>query len=412
MPPAKKPEKSPTEEKGLKGWIETRLPIFSFIRSHLVEYPTPVNLNVFWNFGSLAGMILLIMMVSGLFLAMHYQADVDLAFASIQTIMRDVNYGWLLRYLHANGASMFFIVVYIHMLRGLYYGSYKSPRELLWLVGVLILVLLMMTAFVGYVLPWGQMSYWAITVITNLFSAFPLIGESIVYWMWGGYAIGDPALGRFFVFHFLLPFLILGVAALHIVALHQVKSNNPAGVEPKTAAETIPFHPYHTISDLFFFALFLLVYLAIVFFAPNMFGEPINFVKADPLVTPPHIVPEWYFLPFYAILRAIPDKLGGVAAMFASVFILFLVPWLDRHRVKSAAYRPIYRQFFWLFVANCFLLGWLGSRPPEGGLVVAARIATFYHFAFFLLVMPLLSKFEKARGPTSITAALAKKGRP
>ena len=401
-------EKRPAE-KGLKSWIETRLPVFSFIRSHLADYPTPINLNVFWNFGALAGLILLIMIATGLFLAMHYQADVALAFASIETIMRDVNYGWLLRYLHANGASMFFVVVYIHLLRGLYYGSYKPPRELLWLIGVLILVLLMMTAFVGYVLPWGQMSYWAITVITNLFSAFPVVGESIVHWMWGGYIVGDPALGRFFVFHFLLPFVILGVAALHVVALHQVKSNNPAGVEPKTAKETMPFHPYHTISDLFFFGLFLLVYLSIVFFAPGLFGEPENYTRANPLLTPEHIAPEWYFLPFYAMLRAVPDKLGGVVVMFASVFILFLVPWLDRHRVKSAAYRPLYRQFFWLFVANCILLGWLGARPPEGSYVVAARVAAIYHFLFFLVVMPILSKFEKAEAPASITAALLKK---
>lgn len=400
---AKKPNK---QEKGLKGWIETRLPIFSFIRSHLVDYQTPINLNVFWNFGSLAGIILLMMIASGLFLAMHYHADVAMAFDSIETIMRDVNYGWLLRYLHANGASMLFIVVYIHMLRGLYYGSYKSPRELLWLIGVLILVLLMMTAFVGYVLPWGQMSYWAITVITNLFSAFPLVGESIVHWMWGGYVIGDPALGRFFVFHFLLPFVILGVAALHLVALHQVKSNNPAGVEPKNVKETIPFHPYHTISDLFFFGLFLLIYLGIVFFAPGLFVEPDNYIRANPLLTPSHITPEWYFLPFYAVLRAVPDKLGGVLAMFGSVFVLFLVPWLDRHKVKSAVYRPLYRQFFWLFVANCFLLGWLGGKSPEGGYVIAARIAAAYHFMFFLVVMPLLTKFERAEAPPSITASL------
>ena len=399
----------PNNNKGIKNWIEQRLPVFSFIKHHLADYRTPINLNFLWNFGSLSGAVLLIMIATGLFLAMHYEANVENAFGSVQAIMRDVNYGWLLRYLHANGASMFFIVVYIHIFRGLYYGSYKPPRELLWLIGVLILLLLMMTAFVGYVLPWGQMSYWAITVITNLFSAFPIVGESIVHWFWGGYNVGNPALGRFFVFHFLLPFVILAVAMLHIIALHQVKSNNPAGVDPKTKSETIPFHPYHTMNDLFFFSLFLVFYLAIVFFAPDMFGEAENYIKANPLVTPAHITPEWYFLPFYAVLRAVPDKLLGVLAMFGSVMVLFLVPWLDTHKIKSAIYRPIYRQFFMLFVANCILLGWLGGKPPEGDYVWAARIASLYHFGFFLVIMPLLSRIEKASGPASISEAMRRK---
>ena len=378
-------------------WLDARLPVVTFVRQHLVEYPTPRNLSFLWNFGSLAGILLIIMIITGLFLAIHYTPDINLAFASVQHIMRDVNYGWLMRSLHMNGASFFFIIVYIHMLRGLYYGSYKSPREVLWILGVILLILLMMTAFLGYVLPWGQMSYWGATVITNLFSAIPIVGESIVHWLWGGYSVDNPTLTRFFVFHFLLPFVIVGVAFLHVWALHKVKSNNPLGIDVTKKEDVIPFHPYYTIKDLAFFALFLLLYLSVVFFAPDFFSEPENNLPANPLVTPEHIVPEWYFLPYYAMLRAVPDKLLGVIVMFSSVLILFLVPWLDRHPVRSGRFRPLYKQFFFLFVINMTLLGWCGAHPPEGYYITIARYATIYHFAFFLIIMPLLSRIEPTR---------------
>ncbi|OHC75995.1 MAG: cytochrome B, partial [Rhodospirillales bacterium RIFCSPLOWO2_01_FULL_65_14] len=314
-------------------WIEYRMPIFSFLDHELNEYPTPRNLNYWWNFGSLAGIILVIMIVSGIVLAMSYMPHVNFAFESVERIMRDVNYGWLLRYIHMNGGSMFFIVVYIHMFRGMYYGSYKEPRELLWILGVLILLAMMATAFMGYVLPWGQMSFWAATVITNLFSAVPLVGESIVSWLWGGFSVDNPTLNRFYSLHYLLPFVIFALVFLHLWALHVHKSNNPLGVDIKGPQDTIPFHPYYTIKDMFGLGVFMVVFMFFVFFAPNFFGEPDNYIKADPLVTPTHIVPEWYFLPYYAILRAItfnvwfiPAKLIGVVAMFGSILVLLLLP--------------------------------------------------------------------------------------
>jgi ubiquinol-cytochrome c reductase cytochrome b/c1 subunit len=326
--------------------------------------------------------------------------------------MRDVNYGWLLRYLHSNGASMFFLAVYIHMFRGMYYGSYKSPREVLWILGVIIYLVMMATGFMGYVLPWGQMSYWAATVITNLFSAIPVVGDPIVTWLWGGYTVGSPTLTRFFALHYLLPFVIAAVVVLHIWALHVVGQNNPIGVDPKTEKETVPFTPYATIKDTFFIAVFLVLYMWFVFYIPNFLGHADNSIPANPAVTPAHIVPEWYYLPFYAILRSIPNKLMGVAALFGSIAILALLPWLDTSQVKSARYRPLYKQFFWLFVATCVLLGWLGSKPPEGAYVIMSRFLTAWYFIHFLVVLPLLGIFETPRPvPSSITEALKTAGK-
>jgi len=390
-------------------WVDHRLPIFTAVNHQLVDYPTPRNLNYWWNFGSLAGIALVIQIVTGIVLAVPYTADADLAFASLEHIMRDVNYGWLLRYIHANGASAFFAVVFIHIFRGLYYGSYKEPREVLWGLGVIILLLMMATAFMGYVLPWGQMSFWAATVITNLFSAIPLIGESITQWLWGGFSVGDPTLKRFYSLHYLLPFVIVGVVFLHLWALHVHGSNNPLGIDKKGPQDSIPFHPYYTVKDMFGLGVFLLVFFAFVFFAPNYLGHPDNYIEADPLVTPAHIVPEWYFLPFYAILRAVPSKLGGVILMFASVLILFLLPWLDRSKVRSAKFRPIYKQVYWLLVIDVIVLGWVGANPPEGAFVVIGRIATIYYFLHFLVLLPLISRFEKPRPlPASISEAVLK----
>ena len=395
---------SRNKNKGVLDWIDYRLPIVSFFKHSAVDYPTPKNLNYWWNFGSLAGFFLLVQIITGIILSMHYTAHVDHAFTSIEHIMRNVNHGWLIRYIHMNGASFFFIVVFIHIFRGLYYGSYKAPRELLWWLGIIILLLMMATAFMGYVLPWGQMSFWGATVITNLFSAIPIIGEGITQWLWGGYSVDNPTLSRFYTLHFLFPFLIVGVVILHIVALHTHGSNNPLGIDKKGTQDTIPFHPYYTIKDLFGLSFALTIFFAVVFFIPDYLGHPDNYIPADPLKTPAHIVPEWYFLPFYAILRAIPDKLGGVIAMFSAIFVLFLLPWLDSSKVRSATFRPIYKKFFWIFVFNAVILGWVGSKPAEGHYILIGRIATIYYFAHFLILLPLLGKFEKHRPlPESIS---------
>ena len=378
-----------------------------------------------WNFGSLLGIILVIMIATGIFLSFNYTAHVDLAFDSVERIMRDVNHGWLIRYLHMNGASMFFLVVYIHIFRGLYYGSYKAPRELLWIIGVVILLVMMATAFVGYVLPWGQMSFWGATVITNLFSVIPFVGDKIVIWLWGGFAVDNPTLNRFFSLHYLLPFIIFGLVFLHIWALHTAKSNNPLGIDIKGDQDTIPFHPYYTIKDAFGFGVFLIVYLGITLFTPNLLGHPDNYIRANPLVTPAEIVPEWYFLPFYAILRAVPDnfidifgllpviidaKTSGVILMFASILILCLLPWLDRSKVRSAKFRPIYRQLFWIFLADCLVLGWVGAKPAEGTMLIIGRVATFWYFFHLLILVPLVSKYEKTRDlPESINASVLSK---
>jgi ubiquinol-cytochrome c reductase cytochrome b subunit len=392
---AEKQAPATTQKPSIRNWIDERLPVFTFINHELRDYQTPKNLNYWWNFGSLAGIILVVMILSGLFLAMSYTPHVQHAFDSVERIMRDVNFGWLIRYVHMNGASMFFIVVYIHLFRGLYYGSYKSPREILWILGVVILLLMMATAFMGYVLPWGQMSFWGATVITNLFSAFPIIGESVVTWLWGGFSVDNPTLNRFFALHFLFPFLIVGVVALHLVALHKHGSNNPLGIDLKDPKDKIPFHPAYTAKDLFGLGVLGLIWGFFVFFYPNFFGEPDNYIPANPLVTPPHIVPEWYFLPFYAILRGVPDKLGGVLLMFGAIFMLFILPWLDKSPVRSASFRPIYKWFFWVLVVACGVLGWAGAKPPEGIYLISARVATAYYFFHFLVLLPFLSRFEK-----------------
>ena len=375
-------------------WIDHRLPIFSFMDHELNEYPTPKNLNYFWNFGSLAGISLVIMIVTGIVLAMSYTPHVDYAFQSVERIMRDVNHGWLLRYIHMNGASFFFIVVFIHIFRGLYYGSYKAPRELLWILGVLILLLMMATAFMGYVLPWGQMSFWGATVITNLFSAIPFIGDSIVTFLWGGFSVDNPTLNRFFALHYLMPFLIVGVVILHLVALHRFGSNNPIGIDPSGPQDTVPFHPYYTIKDFFGLSVFLTLFAAAIFFFPNFMGHPDNYIPANPMQTPAHIVPEWYFLPFYAILRAVPDKLGGVLAMFGAIAVLFILPRLDRSPIRSGNFRPIFKIFFWVFFADCIALGYLGGMPAEGIAVVLPLVATAWYFLHFLVILPLLSVIE------------------
>jgi len=388
-------------------WLERRLPIGGLIYSSFVAYPTPRNLNYWWTFGGILAFLLTVQIVTGIVLAMHYTPHVDHAFNSVETIMRDVNYGWLLRYLHSNGASMFFLAAYIHMFRGMYYGSYKEPRELLWILGVILLLLMIMTGFMGYVLPWGQMSFWAATVITNLFSAIPVVGESIVTWLWGGYSVGNPTLNRFYALHYLLPFVIAGVVALHVWALHVVGQNNPTGIEPKSEADTVAFTPYATIKDSFLMVVFCILYAWFVFYLPNYLGHADNYIPANPAVTPTHIVPEWYYLPFYAILRAIPNKLMGVAALGTSIVILAFLPWLDTSRVRSANYRPLYRQFFWIFVAVCIGLGWLGSKPAEGGYVVAARILTAYYFIHFFVILPLLGLYERTKPlPNSISESI------
>ncbi len=401
----------PLMRNALVRWIDHRLPIFAFMEKELVDYPTPKNLNYWWNYGSLAGIVLVVMIVTGIVLAMHYTPHVDHAFGSVERIMRDVNYGWMIRYIHTNGASAFFVIVYIHIFRGLYYGSYKAPRELLWMIGVAILLAMMATAFMGYVLPWGQMSFWGATVITNLFSAIPWVGETVVTWLWGGFTVDNPTLNRFYSLHYLLPFVIAALVGLHLIALHQHGSNNPVGIDAKGPQDKIPFHPYYTIKDMFGLALFLTIFAGFVFFAPNFFGEPENYIPANPLQTPTHIVPEWYFLPFYAILRSITfdvwflsAKLIGVVLMFGSILILFLLPWLDRSPVRSARFRPIYRQMFWVLLLDCIVLGWVGGNPPEGLFVVIGQIATAYYFAHFIILLPALSVLEKPRPvPDSIS---------
>jgi ubiquinol-cytochrome c reductase cytochrome b/c1 subunit len=376
-------------------WIDTRLPIFTMMQKEYGVFPTPKNFNYFWNFGALAMVSLAIMVLTGIFLAMHYQPNTVLAFNSVQHIMRDVNYGWLIRYVHQNGASMFFIVTYIHIFRGVYYGSYKSPRELLWILGVVLLLLMMATAFMGYVLPWGQMSYWGATVITNLFSAFPYVGPKIVTLLWGGFSVDNPTLNRFFALHYLLPFVLIGVIFLHIAALHVTGSNNPLGIDVKSPQDTLPFHPYYTIKDSVGICVFLIVFSVLVFFAPNFLGDPNNFIPANPLQTPADIVPEWYFLPYYAILRSVPNKLLGVCMMFGSLLVLFVLPWLDTSPVRSARFRPIYRQLVFVWVAAVVLLGICGAHKPEGIWVILSRIGTLYYFLHVLVILPVLGKLER-----------------
>jgi len=430
-------------------WIDHRLPVFSYLQHEANDYPTPKNLSYWWNFGSIAGFMLVVMIATGIFLAMQYTPHVDYAFNSVERIMRDVNYGWLLRYIHMNGASMFFIAVYIHIFRGLYYGSYKAPRELLWIIGVVILLLMMATAFMGYVLPWGQMSFWGATVITNLFSAFPWVGPKIVTLLWGGFAVDNPTLNRFFSLHYLLPFVIVAVVMIHIIALHRFGSNNPMGIDMKGPQDQIPFHPYYTVKDMYGLGVFMLFFAFWVFYAPVALGDPDNFIPANPLSTPPEIVPEWYFLPFYAILRSIPNKLFGVCAMFASILVLFVLPWLDRSPVRSGAFRPAFKRFFWTLVFVCAILMFCGKYPPANywlpfeftvmspdeiikgtkisvddlwpitfanghvgiQIITLGQLAAIYYFGFFIVILPLLSIFERTKPlPLSISQPVLKGG--
>nr|YP_010736384.1 cytochrome b [Zygnema circumcarinatum]WEL36357.1 cytochrome b [Zygnema circumcarinatum] len=366
-------------------------PLLSTFNDHLIDYPTPSNLSYWWNFGSLAGICLIIQILTGVFLAMHYTPHVDLAFLSVEHIMRDVTGGWLLRYMHANGASMFFIVVYLHIFRGLYYASYTSPRELVWCFGVVLLLLMIITAFIGYVLPWGQMSFWGATVITSLASAIPLVGDSIVTWLWGGFSVDNATLNRFFSLHYLLPFLIAGVSILHLAALHQYGSNNPLGING--SVDKIAFYPYFYVKDLVGWVAFAIVFSMFVFYAPNVLGHPDNYIPANPMSTPAHIVPEWYFLPVYAILRSIPNKLGGVLAIALVFVCLFALPFLNTSYVRSSSFRPIHKKLFWLLVADCLLLGWIGSQPVEAPYVTIGQIASLGFFIYFAMI-PILGKLE------------------
>ena len=385
-------------------WFNDRLPLLT-LANHLTEYPTPKNLNYWWTFGGILTFCLITQIVTGLVLAMHYIAHADMAFASVEHIMRDVNYGWLIRYIHANGASMFFLAVYIHIFRSLFYGSYKSPREVIWIIGIIIYLLMMAAAFLGYVLPWGQMSFWGATVITNLFSAIPLVGEGIVTWLWGGYSVDNPTLTRFFTLHYLIPFLILGLVVLHIWALHVPGNNNPIGIDiKKPSKDTVPFHPYIVIKDGFALLMFMIVFAFFVFYTPNILGHADNYIEANPLVTPAHIVPEWYLLPFYAILRSVPDKLLGVIAMLSAILILAALPWLDTSKIRSAVFRPLYKQFYWILVADVLILGYVGAMPAEGLYLLIARIATAYYFLHFLVILPVLGFKERTTPvPLSIT---------
>jgi len=428
---------------GVERWLDTRLPIIRLGWDSVIDYPTPKNLNYWWTFGGILTVCLMIQIVTGVVLAMHYVPHIDHAFASVERIMRDVNYGWLVRYMHANGASMFFIAVYIHMFRGLYYGSYKAPREVLWILGCIIYLLMMATAFMGYVLPWGQMSFHGAVVITNLFGALPIVGEAITTWLWGGFAVDNATLNRFFSLHFLLPFMIAGVVGLHIWALHVPGNNNPTGVNVKSKADTVPFHPYYTVKDGFAIVLFLILFASFLFYNPNALGHADNYIPANPLVTPSHIVPEWYFLPFYAILRAVPDKLGGVILMFGAIAVLFVLPWLDTSKVRSMRYRPTGKLYFLIFVLACLVLGYCGGQLPDNpvipglstftlvdadlnSMVWLSRLATLYYFGYFLVILPLLGLTETplpqpesistpvlshpATTPAGATAAPEKKG--
>ncbi len=400
----------------LMQYLDQRLPLPRLVYNAVgAGYPVPRNLNFFWNFGVLAGAALVIQIVTGIVLAMHFAAEATVAFNSVEHIMRDVNSGWLLRYAHMNGASMFFIVIYLHMFRGLYYGSYKAPREMIWLLGLVIFLLMMATAFMGYVLPWGQMSFWGAKVITGLFGAIPVVGEPIQTWLLGGFAPDNAALNRFFSLHFVLPFVIAGVIILHIWALHIPGSSNPTGIEVKSEQDTVPFHPYYTAKDGFGLAIFLIVFATLLFFAPNFLGHPDNYIEANPLSTPAHIVPEWYFWPFYAILRAftvdflfIPAKLLGVLAMFASILLLFVLPWLDNSPVRSGNYRPLFKKFFWFGLIPCIaVLGYCGGAAAEEPYVMLSQIASAYYFAHFLIILPIISRIERPLPlPGSITDAV------
>ncbi|MGB0844699.1 MAG: cytochrome b [Alphaproteobacteria bacterium] len=420
---------TPFKNPALK-WVDNRLPLLREGHHFLMSYPTPKNLNYWWNFGFLALFCLVLMIISGIVLAMQYTPHTDLAFASVERIMRDVNFGWLLRYMHMNGASFFFIVTLIHIFRGMYYGSYKGPRELLWILGVVIYLLMMATAFLGYTLPWGQMSFWGAKVITSFFTAIPLVGEDVLTLLQGGFGIDNPTLNRFFVLHFLLPFVIFGVVILHILALHSYGSNNPLGIDMTGPKDSIAFHPYFTTEKVFTIGVFLFIFSIFIFYAPNSMGEAVNYVEANPVQTPAHIVPEWYFLPFYAILRAIPSKLGGVLFMFGSIAILFILPWLDTSKVRSAVFRPMFKWGFWGFIFTVYILSLSGAQNPDDtfrfalpilgwfwtgfsfeipgfSVLFVARVFTFAYFAYFILWLPIIGFIEKTKPlPPSIAKAI------
>jgi quinol-cytochrome oxidoreductase complex cytochrome b subunit len=366
--------------------------LIALIDSHIIHYPTPICLSYAWSFGALAGISLVIQMISGIFLAMHYTPHIDLAFSSVEHIMRDVKHGWLIRYIHANGASMFFIVVYCHICRGLYYGSYMAPRKFLWVSGVILFLLMMATAFTGYVLPWGQMSFWGATVITSMVTAIPIAGQPLVQWLWGGYTVGNPTLNRFYSIHFLLPFIIAGLTLIHLILLHRDGSNSPIGSD--TGVDDVPFYPYFFSKDVFALACYLFVFGVFVLYYPNTLNHPDNYVPADPMRTPAHVVPEWYFLPYYAILRSIPHKAGGIIAMVGSIFVLFLVPFLDSSDVRNTTYRPLFKICFWLFIVDFIILTWVGQKPVRDAYILTGQIATLYYFTFFLILIPVVGPIE------------------
>jgi quinol-cytochrome oxidoreductase complex cytochrome b subunit len=395
-------------------WVDDRLPLPRLMYDSFVSYPVPRNLNYWYTFGGILMVMLVSQIITGVVLVMHYTPDVSLAFDSVEHIRRNVNYGNIIQKWHAVGASFFFIAVYIHIARGMYYGSYKAPREILWMLGVAIFLIMMATGFMGYVLPWGQMSFWGAKVITNLFSAVPFVGEPLVTWLWGGFSVDNATLQRFFSLHYLLPFVLVGVVILHVWALHVTGQTNPTGVEVKSGQDTLPFTPYATVKDAFALCVFFLFFAGFVFYAPDYLGHSINYQEANPLSTPAHIVPEWYYLPFYAILRAITfnigpidAKLGGVIAMFGSILVWFVLPWLDTSKVRSASYRPIYRQLFWILLIVFFALGVVGANPAEGWWITAGQILTFYYFAHFLILLPLVGLLETPKPlPSSISDAV------
>ena len=394
---------------GIKGWIDSRLPLIRMMEAEYLKFPVPKSLNYFWSFGGIAMFCLIGLILTGIFLGFHYKPSADDAFDSVERIMRDVSFGWLIRYLHANLVSFFFIATFIHIFRALYFGSYKAPRELVYIFGLTMFMLMMATAFLGYTLPWGQMSYWGATVITNLFSAIPVVGDAILTLLLGDFTVGDSAVNRSYVLHWLLAFAIVGLVVFHVITLHMTGSNNPTGTEPQSWDETVSFHPYVTIKDLNATIFFFIILAFILFYYPNILGHSDNYIKANPMVTPAHIVPEWYFLPFYAILRAIPDKLGGVIAMFSSILALGLLPWLDTSKVRSCLFRPIWRYCVLLFAVNFLVLMYVGGKPAEGLYVLISRIGTAYWFLFIFVLAPLVGFLETPRQPLTITNYLQSK---